>query len=84
MIFVREALFPRDPGSERLKSSYRHPCPRCGTDIISVRMPNSGWAHFEGRNGLSRVKHPCLHLGEGMGSQGDDKTPDLFRHSLKD
>lgn len=41
-------------------------------------MPNGGWAHFETGKGLSRIKHPCLHLGEGLSRTRDNNTPDLF------
>ena len=44
----------------------------------SVQMPNGGWAHFEQAKGLRRVKHPCLHRGEGLSRSRDDKTLDLF------
>ncbi|MDK1390013.1 hypothetical protein QN224_32355 [Sinorhizobium sp. 8-89] len=60
------------------KQSYRHPCPHCGAQIVSVHMRNGGWAHFEGKQGLSRTKHSCLHLGDGLGRRRDNLTPDLF------
>ena len=41
-------------------------------------MPKGGWVHFEGGKGLTRIKHPCLHLGEGLGKRRDEDTPDLF------
>lgn len=41
-------------------------------------MPNRGWAHFEGAQGLTRVKHPCLHLGEGLSKKKDEETLELF------
>jgi len=41
-------------------------------------MPNGGWAHFEGAKGLTRVKHPCLNIGEGLSKKRDNQTPDLF------
>jgi len=37
-----------------------------------------GWAHFEGGEGLTRIKHPCLHLGEGLSRRRGEDTPDLF------
>ena len=60
------------------KGSYRRKCPVCGRSIISVRMPNGGWAHFEGAKSLTRVKHPCLHRGEGLLRGRDEETLDLF------
>lgn len=76
--FVRESWSLLATKGADSKSSYRHPCPQCGAKIISVHMPNGGWAHFEGAKGLGRVKHPCLHLGEGLLNAKDDKTRDLF------
>lgn len=46
-------------------------------------MPRGGWAHFEGGKGLTRIKHPCLHLGEGLSGRRDEKTPDLFEMMLQ-
>jgi hypothetical protein len=60
------------------KPCYHHPCPHCGALILSVRMKRGGWAHFEGAAGLRDIKHPCLHLGEGMSRKRDDLTRDLF------
>lgn len=54
----------------------------CGAALIRVIMPNGGRAHFEGANGLTWVKHPCLHLGEGLSRKRDDDTPDLFAEQL--
>ena len=58
--------------------SYHHSCPECGANILSVRMPNGGMAHFEGGKGLGRIKHPCLYLGQGLSRVRDEHTPDLF------
>jgi hypothetical protein len=75
--FVRESwAFQRHDGLCR--RSYRHKCPHCGARIITVSMPNGGWAHFEGREGLARIKHPCLHIGEGLSRMRDEQTADLF------
>lgn len=63
---------------EKKKSRRRTSCPECGALIISRRMPNGGMAHFEGRPSLSRIKHPCLHRGEGISKRRDSSTPDLF------
>jgi len=46
--------------------------------VVSVRMRQGGWAHFEGAKGLGRVKHPCLHRGEGLSARRDTETLDLF------
>lgn len=69
--------FYEDRSSRKL-SSYRHACPKCGAKIVSVRMPNAGWAHFEGARGLGRVKHPCFTLGDGLSRRDEDMTGDLF------
>ncbi len=77
---VSAAWVPYKMGRKRQSnSSYRHQCPECGTEIISVRMPNGGMAHFEGRRELARVKHPCLNRGEGLSNSRDPDTPDLFQ-----
>ncbi|MDR9774706.1 hypothetical protein RJJ65_18990 [Rhizobium hidalgonense] len=65
------------------KHSYRHPCPHCGAQIVSIHMRNGGWAHFEGKQGLSRTKHSCLHLGEGLGRRRDNLTADLFDQQIQ-
>lgn len=79
---VRESWALLRSEARRRRGSYRHDCPRCGAQVLSVNMPNGGWAHFEGAKGLSRVKHPCLHIGEGLSSTRDDRTPDLFTNYL--
>ena len=76
--YVRESWAIQRSETKQRMRRYRHPCPRCGAQIISVNMPNGGWAHFEGMKGASRIKHPCLHIGEGLSRRRDDKTPDLF------
>lgn len=68
-------------GAQKGSESYRHACPVCGAAIISAHMSNGGWAHFEGRRGMGRIKHPCLHLGEGLSRKRDQDTPDLFQAS---
>lgn len=64
--------------SSAKSGSFKHSCPSCGCHVISVHMPNGGWAHFEAADGLRRIKHPCLHCGEGYSRCRDDKTLDLF------
>jgi len=64
--------------AKKNKNSYRHPCPDCGAEILSVRMPNGGWGHFEGGKGLGRVKHPCMDRGSGLSKKRDDQTMDMF------
>lgn len=75
---VRASWVLRYSEPARRGGSYRHPCPDCGAQIISVNMPNKGWVHFEGGAGLGRVKHPCLHRGEGLSRARDELTGDLF------
>lgn len=71
-------------GEARKRQNYRHNCPHCGAKIVSIHMSNGGWAHFEGQKGLSRTKHWCLHLGEGMSRRRDKFTLDLFDDHLPD
>lgn len=80
---VRETWEHRQSGKDNKKHAYRRRCPTCGADIISVRMGNGGWAHFEGAKGLSRIKHPCLHIGDRLSRRRDDKTLDLFLDFLR-
>lgn len=77
---IRESWILGGMKQTELGNSYRQPCPCCASPIISVRMPNGGWAHFEGKEGLERVKHPCMHLGEGLSKKRDEQTLDLFTH----
>jgi hypothetical protein len=78
--YVRECWVLYSYVANQRHGSYHQECPYCGAKIISVNMPRGGWAHFEGARGLTRVKHPCLHVGEGLSRRRDDQTPDLFAH----
>ena len=64
------------------RTSLKRACPVCRALIVSVGMPKGGWVHFEGGEGLTRIKHPCLHLGEGLSRRRDGTTPDLFEMKL--
>jgi len=76
---VRETWVTHEANGAGAKSrSFKHSCPSCGCNVISVHMPNGGWAHFEAAKGLRRIKHPCLHRGEDYSRCRDDKTLDLF------
>lgn len=75
---VRESWVLQQPPTEKQHRSFRHQCPVCGAEVITVRMPNGGSAHFEGSKWLSRIKHSCLHLGEGLSQKRDLQTADLF------
>src|ERR1700733_687024 len=77
-VHVRPCWVPIEPAEEERKRKYRHTCPGCNTGIVSVRMPNGGWVHYFAEKGLTRVKHPCLHLGEGMSKTRDKLTLDLL------
>lgn len=46
-------------------------------------MPNQGWAHFEGGEGLSRVRHPCFNVGGELSRKRDDDVMDLFPDTLE-
>ncbi len=78
IVDVRECWLVFERESRSKKDSYQHACPKCGANIISVHMPNGGWVHFEAEPGLTRIKHPCMHLGEKMGCGTDNRTLDLF------
>lgn len=80
LALVRESWVLSSLGQSERGNSYRHPCLCCASPIISVRMPNGGWVHFEGKEGLERVKHPCMHLGERLSKKRDEETLDLFAH----
>lgn len=75
--YVRETWVPRRAGADR-KRNLRNRCPRCGAELVSVTMPNGGRVHFEGGKGLGCIKHPCLHVGEGLSRRRADDTDDLF------
>jgi hypothetical protein len=79
-LIKRRARTRRLSNNTERGNSYRHPCPCCGSPTITVRMPNGGWMHFEGAEGLERVKHPCMHLGEGLSKKRDERTLDMFAH----
>ena len=76
---VRASWVLQHSPHEKKGRSFRHQCPICLAEVITVRMPNGGSAHFEGRKGLSMIKHPCLHLGERLSRKRDIDTPDLFK-----
>lgn len=67
-------------GSQRRSKGacFKRACPICGASILSIGMPRGGWVHFEGGKGLTQIKHPCLHLGEGLSGRRDENTPDIF------
>jgi len=77
-ILVRACWIPCETSSSDKARRRTRPCPQCGAIISTVRMPNRGLVHFETGKGLSRVKHACLHLGEGLSHKRDEYTPDLF------
>lgn len=79
-VSVRGGWVLRDENGHEKGAAFRWACPICGAPIVSVRMPKGGWVHFEGGQGLTRIKHPCLHLGEGLSRQGT-KTPPIFSRS---
>lgn len=78
IIPIRENWASYELKKEGKNGRYYRPCPKCGAKIMSVHMPNGGWAHFEGGKGLTRIKHPCLHRGLGLPNGRDDLTLDLF------
>jgi hypothetical protein len=75
---VRESWAWRNETEAKRKGSFRTICPFCNATMIVVSMPNGGRVCFEAQAGLSRVKHFCMHLGEGIGKGPDPRTLDLF------
>lgn len=78
LTFVSACWVPCKMSSHDTTRRRTRSCPQCGAVISTVKMPNRGWVHFETGKGLSRVKHPCLHRGEGLSRRRDKDTPDLF------
>lgn len=77
-VSVRGNWVLRSEKTSSKSPTFKRVCPICGAPIVSIGMPKGGWVHFEGGKGLTRIKHPCLHLGEGLSSRRDATTPDLF------
>ena len=76
---VCECYVPRSVAEKSTsKVAYKSACPECGAGIVSVQMPNGGWGHFEGKQGLGDVKHPCFNRGDRLPKKRDEITPDLF------
>lgn len=75
---VRECLVYRVDAVDRVAGSFPLKCEKCGAPIIRVRMPNGGTTFFEGRDGLTGVKHSCFSIGQGLSRRRDKDTPDLF------
>ena len=65
-------------GEDPKGNSFHSACPICDAPILSLRMPNGGWVHYERGIGLSRLKHPCFYLGEDLANARDEATGDLF------
>jgi hypothetical protein len=78
---VRETRVFCEAVGER-SNSYIHSCPTCRASILSIHMKNGGWLHVGAAVGMRRIKHACLHLGEGLSRRRDDSTPDLFEMSI--
>ncbi|MEQ8599748.1 MAG: hypothetical protein RLP98_07455 [Devosia sp.] len=78
LVNVREALVFKEKGADRKQRSYPMVCPICGKTVLRIRMPNSGAAFFETRDGLRQVKHPCFTIGRGLSKKRDAQTLDLF------
>ncbi len=76
---VQPSWIPVEPKDNTTRSaSFHSACPVCDAPILSLRMPNGGWVHFERGIGLSRLKHPCFYLGEDIAESRDARTGDLF------
>ncbi len=83
IIIVREHLALYDRDGEARKKSYRHPCPKCGAEVVSTKVRNGGWIHREGGKHLSHVKHACFYMGDRLSRKRDEDTPDLFETATK-
>jgi hypothetical protein len=77
-IVVRACWVLQRLTTENKRQRFRSQCPVCGLGVDTVRMPNGGSVHFERGDGLSKIKHPCLHLGERLSRKRDESTRDLF------
>jgi len=60
------------------EKSCHSACPVCDAPILSQRMPNGGWVHYERHRNFSRIKHPCFYRGDDMAPERDTQTGDLF------
>ena len=77
MTHVREH-FAFSDRSKKKRGKRSNTCPYCKARILSQPMPNGGWGHFEYGTGLSRIKHPCFTIGNGMSKVRPDGMEDLF------
>lgn len=75
---VRECLVLCGEQTQQPSEPRGRKCPYCGAKIISLPMRKGGWVHFEGRPGLTRIKHPCFYWGASLSKKRDDQTADLF------
>jgi len=67
------AWVPVEGKGEDVKgNSFHSACPICDAPILSLRMPNGGWVHYERGIGLSRLKHPCFYIGEDIAKARDE------------
>lgn len=77
--YVSAAWVPvRSSGEKKPKQRRLRPCPICGAPMLTVRMQRGGFVHFNGTEGLTRTKHFCMHLGEGLGRRRGEDMDDLF------
>lgn len=79
LALVRETWLVNPRESDSKRQTFRGPCPQCGAAIRSTNMPNGGWAHYEGADGLEKIKHPCFDNRRAPPKRGDDGNLDLFK-----
>jgi anaerobic selenocysteine-containing dehydrogenase len=68
----------RDPKAPKTHDPTPTSCPVCGAQVSVRVMSRGGRVVFEAGKGLSRLKHPCFHLGEGMSRRRPGDMGDLF------
>jgi hypothetical protein len=81
-VYVRESWVPNFRPAPGGKRQRRSACPQCGASILTMRMQNGGWGHFEGSAGLSKIKHPCFDPRKGTSMHEDQGTLDLVEGGL--
>lgn len=75
---VRATMVSSSEKETSLKKRKPRPCPVCGKPILTTRMRGGGMVHFNGAEGLTNIKHACLHIGDGLGRRRGVDMNDLF------
>jgi len=64
--------------SQSSSRGHKMPCPKCGKEILRRKMPNNEYVYFESKWAITRIKHHCFYIGQGIPKARDDKTLDLL------